>query len=232
MPLDVRGGPPKDVAPSALFVKLSGPRPSVVVDIPRKGPDGAPVGQVAIVVLTQEELIAAAAEAERQARKLLRDDLPKREEAHQGYDDVFQNCAAVQILFRACRDADDPKRPAFNTPHEIAAGLTNDEIGVLQHHYLTVQSELGPIVATMTGDELEAWIVALGEGGTAIPLGSLSWGMLTTLVLTMASRLRSLQTASSSAGSPQGEPAPLEGAPTPEEAPAEEAPAPEPPAGA
>lgn len=177
----------------------------MVVDLPRNGADGKPVGQVAIVILTQEELISAAAEAERVTRKLLREDLPKRDDAQLGYADVYQNNSAIQILFRACRDTEETTRNAFKTPHEISGTMTNDEIGVLMHHYLTVQQELGPIVASMSEDELESWIKALAEGGTAVPLDMLSWGALTTLVLTMARRLHSSLMASSSAGSPQDE---------------------------
>lgn len=195
--------PPKDVSASDLFQKLtSAERPHRITDIPRKGPDGQPVAQVALVVLTQEEMNSAAAEAERRTRKLLGADVPKKEEAQAGYSDVYNNLAAVEILFRACRQVDDTKRNAFRTPQEIQTALTSDEVGVLFHAYLTVQQELGPIVARMDEDEINAWVRVLAEGGTADPLGLLSWGALTTLVSSMASRLHALQTASSSPGSP------------------------------
>jgi len=195
--------PPKDVAASDLFIRLtSTERPHRIVDIPRKGPDGEPIAQVALVVLTQEEMNAAAAEAERRTRKLLGQDIPKKEEAQAGYLDVYNNLAAIEVLFRACRTTEDPKKPAFRTPQEIQSSLTSDEVGVLYHAYLTVQQELGPIVATMTEMEIESWIRVLAEGGTADPLGLLSWGALTTLVRSMATLLHDLLTDKSSHGSP------------------------------
>lgn len=186
--------PPKDVAPSALFQKLtSAERPHRITDLPRKGPDGEPIAQVALVVLTQEEMNSAAAEAERRTRKLLGADVPKKDEAQAGYQDTYNNLAAIEILFRACKSAEDPKVSAFRTPQEIQSSMTSDEVGVLFHAYLTVQQELGPIVATMTQEEMDTWIKVLAEGGTADPLGLLSWGALTTLVRTMAVQLHALR---------------------------------------
>jgi len=68
-----------------------------------------------------------------------------------------------------------------------------------------VQQELGPIVATMTDDEVETWITVLAEGGSADPLGLLSWGALTNLARTMACRLYDSRTDKSSDGLPHDE---------------------------
>jgi len=193
--------PPKDVAASDLFLKLtSTTRPHRITDIPRKGPDGKPVAEVALVVLSQEEMNVAAAEAERRTRKLLGADIPKKEDARVGYEDCYNNLAAVEILFRACKDPADTSKSAFRTPHEIQSGLTSDEVGVLFNAYLTVQRELGPIVSRMSDDEVEAWIKVLAEGGTSAPLELLSWGALTTLVLSMAKQLHPYLTAKYSDG--------------------------------
>lgn len=202
--------PPKDVEPSVLFAKLTAtPRPYRVVDLPRKNHEtGEPVSQVAMVVLTQEEMINAASEAEKLARKKLGEGLPKKEEYSLGYDDVYQNIAACEVLFRACRSVEDITKKAFKTPHEIMQSLSNDEIAVLHHHYLTVKYELGPIVAEMSVEEMETWIRVLGEGGSTFPLDTLSWGVLRTLVVSMAKRLHPSLTDKSSAGSPPDESTP------------------------
>ncbi len=196
---------PKDVQPSTLFALLTAtPRPHRMVDIPRKGPDGEAVARIAMVVLTQQEMISSAATSEARTRKLLKENLPKQEEAQLGYQDVFNNIAATEVLFRACKDAEDEtlKRSAFRTPQEIESTLSADEVGALYHAYLTVKSECGPVVAEMTEDEVDAWIRVLAEGASSIPLDTLSWGALTTLVLTMASRLHASQTDKSSPGLP------------------------------
>lgn len=194
-----------DTSPSALFLLLTTlPRPHRIVDLPRKDADGKPVAQVAIVPLTQEETTTAAAEAEARTRKMLGKDLPKKDDAQSGYQDVFGNISAEEVLFRACKDPADPtlKRGAFRTPHEIAKALSADEIGVMLHNYLTVKQECGPIVSEMTDAELDSMITMLGEGGSTFPLDSLSWGALRVLISTMASRLRNLQTDKFSPGSP------------------------------
>lgn len=199
--------PPDTIEPSELFLLLSSEaRPHRIVDLPRKKADGSPIAQVAMVALTQEEHIAASATSERRTQDLLRNAIPKKDEAARGYTDVYNNIAVCEILFRACKKADEPTKNAFRTPHEIQKLFTNDELGVMHHHYLTVCHEIGPIVATMTDEEVETWVRVLVEGASAVPLDCLSWDALTTLVTTMASRLHAYQTDNSSAGSPSGLP--------------------------
>lgn len=155
------------------------------------------MGQVAIWVLTQEEQMACNAEAEKIARRMLKDG--KRGDL--GYEALFNNEGAVQVIYRSCRDASDLSKPAFPGPQAIREGLTADECGMLFQHYLTVQLELGPIIANMSNDEFEAWVQRLDEGqGFFFDL--LSSETKKTLALTMASRLRSFLTGTSSAGSP------------------------------
>ena len=191
-------GPP-DIAPSDLWVQLQAlPRPHRLVDFPRTGPDGNPVGQVAVFVLTQEEQVAANAAAEMFSRKLLKDG--KRGDL--GYEAIFNNEGAVQVLWRACRDTGNLKRHAFPTPVAMREQLTADEVGTLFEHYLTVQLELGPTLATLTQVELDAWCEKIAEGG-AYFLDLLSRDMQKALLISMASRLARLPTGSGSAGTPR-----------------------------
>ncbi len=195
--------PPKDTDPSELFVLLtSGIPPHRIVDLPRKGPDGEPIGRVAMIPLTQAAMISAAAESTRRCTAMLGAGNAKANGADTA-SDLYANIAACEVLFRACKDVSDPtlKRGAFKTPHEIANGFSNDEIGVIYNHYLTVKYELGPIISTMDDDEIDAWIRLLAEGSSAVPLDACSYGALTRLVLSMASRLAPLLTDKSSVGS-------------------------------
>jgi len=182
------------------------PRPHKLVDFPRRFPAGIDAPRIAIQVLTQEEQMVCAAAAEDFTRKsfLSRDksvQLPRDGEAHQGYDDLYRNAAAIEILFRACRNPDDLKKPAFPSPALMRAEFTNDETGVLMSHYHSTQSELGPIVARMTKEEVDAFVDRLVASGDRFPLDLLSPEVLKSLLTSMASRLRSLQTDSSSDGS-------------------------------
>lgn len=195
----------EQLAPSELWLALTAiPRPTREVPIPRCLPGtDTPVGTVVMWPLTQEEQMAAKAEADRFTKKLLKDP-QKREEANLGYHHTFTNEVAIQILFRACRDPKSEKfaRPAFPSPDLMRAQFSTDEIGVLFETYCTIQSELGPIRAHLNPEEVEGLILQLVEGGSAFPFDSISWEQQRTLVRSLASRLFNCWTAMSSAGLP------------------------------
>lgn len=156
-----------------------------------------PVGQLRIRILTQEEQMICTAAAEEFARKHIKDG--KKDEL--GYERLYMDAVCVEVLFRACRDAEDPERPAFPTPKAIREKLTTEECAKLFEHYLTVQLELGPTVITMSDEEMEAWIDRLVEGGSAFPFDSLSSDLQKIVLLHMAYQLRSSPTDTSSVGS-------------------------------
>ena len=178
------------------------PQPHRIIDFPRKkaGTEET-VGQLAMMVLTQNQQMEAAAATEMLTRKLLKES-PKADEARKGYDDLYSNAAAVELLWRACRRHDDLERPLFPTPIDIRQHLSPNEVSVLVQQYMIISSEVGPIVATMTDAEIDAWISRLVEGGSAAPLGLLTSDALTTLVLGLASRVYASTTAISSVGTP------------------------------
>jgi len=197
--------PSDNLTPSELFLALTKvPRPSRVVDFPRRDANGKPLGELRIKILSQEEQMESAAEAERYTRKVLKE-APKSDEARRGYDDIYNNAAACEVLFKACRDANDVTKPLFPTIQDIRKWLTMDEVGALMAHYLTAQAELGPIVASMSETDVDAWIVRIREAGTLFPLDLLSSEALKTLVAILVSRLATLLMASSSSGSPPEE---------------------------
>lgn len=204
-PFPVPAAPPKEEPqeePSALWLALTAlPRPFKVVPFPRALPDGSPVGELAIWPLTQEEQMAANAEADRFTKKLLQDPQQK-DQANLGYHHTYSNETAIQILFRACRQAEDVSRPLFPSPSQMRKHLSTDEVGVLFNNYLTIQSEVGPIVAHMTSEEMEGMILRLAAQGTAFPFDSLSWEQQRALVSSMAFQLVSCWTDMFSAGLP------------------------------
>ena len=194
--------PPKDVSASELWTALTQiPRPWKVVDFPRVDPmTKETVGQIAIWVLTQEEQIAASAEADQVAKKVLKD--PQRQgEANIGYENVYNNEATIQVLYRACRDVKDVSRPAFPSASMLRKHMSVDEISVLAVHYMQVQSAVGPIVASMSPEEERAWIGRLADAGDTFPIALLSPREQEALLLSMASQLVSFWTATPSPGS-------------------------------
>jgi len=190
--------PPSDTSASVLWAKLQEmPRPSKLVEFPRKGVDGNPVGQLRIRVLTQEEQLICTDAAEKFAKARLKDG--KRGEI--GYEDLFSNAMCVEILYRACRDESNLDKAAFPSPKALQQQLTTDECDRLFAHYLTVQLELGPIIATMDEDTYNAWVERLAEAEGAYPLDLLSPDVLKRLAVTMAKQIMKYRTAASSVGS-------------------------------
>ena len=204
---------------SALWARLATwPRPFRLVDFPRKGEDGEPLGSIHMQILTQEECLAAQVAAEKVVRALFgKSDgdkdgpkfaggMPKRDEATV-FDGLHQNVVSTELLFRACRRPagdgthEGPAWPLFPSPAELRKKLTIDEVGVLMREYLQVQADLGPIVARLSEEEFEAWVERIAKSGSTSPFASLSWEAASELILLMASRLWSFKTATSSSGS-------------------------------
>lgn len=195
-------GPPEKVDASDLWLALTQiPRPHKTLPFPRALPTGEPVGELAIWPLTQEEQMAANAEADRFTKKLLKD-AQKKDESNLGYEHVYANEVAVQVLYRACRDPKNLEKTAFPSPTHIREKITTDEVGVLFSMYTTVQFEIGPIVASMSKAEHEAWILRLEEGGSAFPFDALSWEEKRILLPFMASQLVDCWMAMCSLGKP------------------------------
>lgn len=197
--------PPKDVSPSDLFAKLlERPRPHKVVDFPRWDDEGNPIAQVAIWVMTQEEQIACASAAEQRTREMLKrsgGDIPKSDESRRGYDDVYSNLAANEILSRVCRDPNDLKKPFFPNAAAVMK-LTADEVGVLMDEFNHVQATCGPIISYLTDDEFEAWVSVLAEGAGRFPFARCSLAVKTELLERMAKELVKLRTPSTSSLKP------------------------------
>jgi len=198
-------GPPEDMPASELWLALQHlPRPGRLVPFPGNDPTGRPLGQIFMRVLTQEELMLSASRAEGAAREML-GKAAKKEEQSIGYENLYANASAVEIVCQSCRDPADQNRPVFPGQKQARRVLTADQIAILASLYLKVQSELGPIVAHMTKEEEDAWIRRLAEGGSAFPIAALSSDMLDRLLISMASQLVAYRTDRSSAGSPQNE---------------------------
>lgn len=197
-------GPPNDVAPSLLYAALTKmPTPHEVVDYPVNLPGtDYSVGQIAFVPLSQEDVMQCHATADEYARKVLKTP-PKAGEENRAYDSIFGHEAAVQILWRAMRAPEDPtlERRSFPAPKMVRM-LMPDVLGVLMTMYVTAVAKIGPIVSTMSKEELDAWIERLVEGGSAFPLALLSSEMLRDLVMRLVDRIKASPTGNASVGSP------------------------------
>jgi len=181
----------EQIPASELWTKLaSQKRPTKEVDFPRADPEtGEPMGKLLMRPLKQGEILAAQSAALKYAKTLVASD-PELAARIEG-SPVYQNACACEILFRACMRIENPSLPLFPTAasvRDVRNGLTTDEVGVLMNAYEFVQLELGPIAAFLSEPAREALIERLREGGSAIPLASLSLAQWTDLTMHLVSR--------------------------------------------
>jgi hypothetical protein len=200
-------GPPPDAKPGDLWRRLSErPRPMTEIDFPAKNADGTPIGRCKLRVLTENELSVCRAQADIAAKTILGASAPKAGEISFGYEDIYRNESIGQLLALACRDAEDPNLPVFQTPKQARTALTTDEMAVLYQAYCSWRTECGPVVSELTKDELDAWLRVLMEGGSRLPLANLSGAATSDLVMFLVSKVKEFSIATGSVGSPAGEP--------------------------
>lgn len=198
-------GPPPGVAPSELWAALTAlPTPHEVVDFPVKDPIlGASIGKVAIVPLSPEDMMTCHKVASDWAGDFTKEK-PKAGEESPSYVKIYSDEASIQVLWRALRDANDKtlEKRAFPAPVMLRRKpFTSDILAVLMRMYLRTCVTRGPIIATMSKEEMEAWVTVLEEGGSASPLDLLSREMQSDLVMHLVAQCKSLRTASTSPGS-------------------------------
>jgi hypothetical protein len=187
-------GPPPDVEPSALFLKLLEPQPSEVVDFPRRDAKGRPIGQIRIQVLAQEDHDLAREEAHRKmkAKGFDKDDLTGH-----AIREVLGDSVARELLAKASLSVDGadfedggPVRYAhvFQSAEQLNK-LRPDEIANLFAAYMLVQDKFGPRERFAgSAEEINKWIFTLQEGASEFPLLRLPLPQLVELAFALAGR--------------------------------------------
>lgn len=200
-------GPPKDQPPSELFRKLTEiPRPTTEIDFPVKGTDGKSIGRCKLWILKESELHVARAQADMAAREIMGQGAPKGTETSWGYEDIYRNELAVQLVTMSCRTAEDPRRPVFWRAKDARQNCTTDELTVLANAYNEFRVQAGPLLTEMSPDDMEAWLKRLQEGAASTsPLFSWDGAMLRQFIRFLISKIQTSSTDSGSAGSPQND---------------------------
>jgi hypothetical protein len=199
--------PPPDVPADELWLKLSEPKPSEVIDFPRKD-GGKPIGRIRIQVLSMEDHNRARLSAQNELRKSAAlvglTKLEANDMLSPAVQEVLGDLTAHELLAMAClREAafigpgTDPDRPTyprlFREANELRAKLTSQETLVLFNAYLLVQEKYGPFEnGAFTDEEVSAWVRRLEEGADSFPLLQLSLHRLAQLALLLADRVSSL----------------------------------------
>jgi hypothetical protein len=212
-------GPPTDVTPAQLVRRiLDTARAHEIVPWMRKDDDGKPLGEFWLQVLTQSELDDAAIDAEKYVRSRMAErsralgETPEEAKSsvnQEAWREIFESARMVEVIWRACRDKDDARRPLFQAPSDIRQHLSSPEITHLINEYDSVQRKYGPLFRLLSKDEIDEWIAILMKGmDGSDPFGllcSLAPGEKDQLILSLASRLRSSsQTGNGSDGSQFG----------------------------
>jgi len=100
--------------------------------------------------------------------------------------DSYEDERTTQMLVRALRDPEDPKKPFAPSADELRRQLTREVKDILATEYAAFEQECSPALEKMTGDELEAlWEEIKKKPQTQ--LNSLSFGTRTRLLLYLAS---------------------------------------------
>lgn len=188
-------GPPPNVSSIDLWTRLTqSPRPWRDVTFPRRGVDIA----VRVVVLTERELMTCRADAEKYARGLTKDT------TGQGYREIYNNELVVQMICTAYRDpaGDSLQSRAFPSPDLARSEFTSDEFTLLFNAYCDWQTESGPLISSMTKEDMDAYLDVLAEGASRDPLARLSSAARDELLMHSASERRRSREANTSHGSP------------------------------
>lgn len=196
-------GPPDDVPPADLFLKLQEARPSDVIDFPRKTGDGKRVGTTRIQVLLSSAHDKARIQALIKLRKtqgLTKEDIEGPYGATLLGDGTARELLAMACLTEnpiAGSDGENPRyAQVFRDAEAIGDNLTSDEVAVLFQAYLLIQAKYGPFEKTVqTEQELSEWIKRLTEGAAAFPLQQLSsvhWAELASLLAVRAYTLSAI----------------------------------------
>lgn len=193
-------GPSKDIPASELFLKLiEAPRPTEVIDYPRKDPEtGLAVGRIRIQVLTQEEHDRARIAAH---RKMKEQGFDKDDLAGATIQEVLGDSVARELLAMACLTADgvsfgEDEKPVYGRVFRDADDLKklgSDEIAVLFNAYIVTQAKYGPFESSISSAaDVDAWVTRLMEGGSSFLLLQLPLPALVELTWLLAQRVSTL----------------------------------------
>lgn len=194
-------GPPTDISAEELFLKLCEPKPSAEFDWPLKGKDGKPLRRYRMMVLSMTEHEIARIEA----HKAIKKKFGLKEEDMGGITirEVAGDAVARQLIAMACRHVNPlpgtensetgPSYPRMFRDADHVGELTAHEVLVLFNSYLLTQEKFGPFERGLENEEdLNRWIKRLEEGGSELPLLSISLPHLVVLTQSLQGRISRL----------------------------------------
>ncbi len=98
----------------------------------------APIYKIAFRVARKDEETAAYSAAHAYISKAA-----SGNDAAKSDEDIVRDAKLGELLFRVCRNPDDPKYPVFSGPEWMRKNLTTDHIATLMNLYLSVRAAEG-----------------------------------------------------------------------------------------
>lgn len=138
-------------------------RPFKLVDFVRPNPADGQTFQVAIRPLNLLELQHCQAAGVAGAKKYAKENGLLMTDP--GVDVIQENARVIELLWKAYRNPNDLEKSLFKTPLEMMKTMTNHELTLMIESYARVETELSPLIATMTEEDLRHWIEMLAKGG-------------------------------------------------------------------
>ncbi len=126
------------------------------------GPGGTPIGKIKIRVVTKGESDKAVLAARKYVEEAARTEGVDGKEALADRD-LLVDAKTAHVLHAACRDAKDPKYPAFLGPKWMMDHVSTDEISVLLNHYNEVLRVSGPLETDFSDEKVEALADSLAK---------------------------------------------------------------------
>ena len=175
------------------------PKPSEVIEFPRKGEDGKPLDRIRIQVLTMMEHDEARIRAHNWLKSK---NIPSEEFGGPTIREVYGDAVARELLAMACvsespikgtEDRGSPRYARLFRSGPDMEALTADELTVLFTAYEMCQRKFGPYEGNLDKDsDISDWVKRLAEGANSFPLAQLSWHRLVELTMLLARRAFSL----------------------------------------
>ena len=157
--------PPKDISPQELWSKIIElPRPTKIINFPRKNENGEFDCQLKLMILTFEDFINSRLNIEKYISSKINELNIDSSELNTIKNTLNQSRYISEILFKTCRDIDDISKPFFPNLDLVDKLISPEESIILFSEFAEFQSKFAPI--GLNQDENVAWIDKLIIGGS------------------------------------------------------------------
>ncbi len=167
------------------------PRPSEVIDFPRKDEEGKPLGRVRIMTLRMEDHDDA---KQRAHAKLKKKNFSNDDIASPAIAALYGDAIAKEVIALCCwseenyGDSENPTYARIFGDANDVSKLSADEVLVLFSAFQLVQFKYGPL-EKMDPEDVDSWVKRLVEGGSGFPLLSLPLPDLVSLTSLLAEKI-------------------------------------------